>query len=75
MMLTSDPRRWPAEKFGGMAGVIRVFDPYMYRSLMMEEGMTEEEFSAKCVAQLEETIMYEGPNNIAAMFLETVTGT
>jgi taurine--2-oxoglutarate transaminase len=41
----------------------------------MQDGMTEEEFSAKCVAQLEETIMYEGPNNIAAMFLETVTGT
>ncbi len=75
MMLTSDPRRWPAEKSGGMAGVIRVFDPYMYRSLLHHDGMTEEEFSAKCVAQLEETIIYEGPNNIAAMFLETVTGT
>jgi taurine---2-oxoglutarate transaminase len=75
MMLTGDPRRWPVEQHGGMSGVVRVFDPYMYRSILYEEGMTEEEFSARCILQLEETIMYEGPNNIAAMIMETVTGT
>jgi taurine--2-oxoglutarate transaminase len=75
IMLTGDPRRWPVEQHGGMSGIIRVFDPYMYRSLMFREGMTEEEFSAVMVQQLDETIMYEGPNNIAAMIMETVTGT
>lgn len=71
--LTGDPRRWQNEP--GMPGVVRVFDPFMYRSLLFREGMSEEEFSVMMLAQLEETIMYEGPNNIAAMFLETVTGT
>lgn len=37
--------------------------------------MTDEEFSAVMVEQLEETILYENPDDIAAMFLETVTGT
>jgi len=73
IQLTGDPRRWPNEP--GMGGVIRAFDPYMYRSHLYQEGMPEEEFSAKCLQQLEETIMYEGPQNIAAMFIETVTGT
>lgn len=58
-----------------MGGVVRVFDPYKYRSLLYKDGMPDEEFSHIMVQQLEETIMYEGPNNIAAMFLETVTGT
>lgn len=74
MMLTGDPRRW-ANEANGMGGVVRVFDPYMYRSLMYREGMTEEEFSEVMVKQLEETILYENPNDIAGMFLETVTGT
>ena len=65
MMLTGDPRRWPNEKGGGMGGIVRVFDPYKYRSLMYREGMSEEEFSAIMVQQLEETIQYEGPSNIA----------
>lgn len=55
--------------------MVRVFDPYMYRSQLYREGMSEEEFSAAMVDQLEETILYENPDNIAAMFLETVTGT
>jgi len=75
MMLTGDPRRWPSEMGGGMPGVVRAFDPYMYRSLLYRPGMSEEEFSALILKQLEEQIIYENPNNIAAMFLETVTGT
>jgi taurine--2-oxoglutarate transaminase len=74
MMLTGDPRRW-ANEASGMGGIVRVFDPYKYRSLLYREGMTDEEFSAVMVKQLEETIIYENPNNIAAMILETVTGT
>jgi len=73
--LTGDSRRWFAEKHGAMPGVVRVFDPYMYRSLLYRDGMSETEFSAVMIQQLEETIQYEGAENIAAFFLETVTGT
>jgi len=58
-----------------MGGVIRAFDPYKYRSLLYQPGMTDEEFSAVCLKQLEEQIIYENPESIAAMFIETVTGT
>jgi taurine--2-oxoglutarate transaminase len=74
MMLTGDPRRWPNER-GGMGGIVRVFDPYKYRSLMYRDGMTDEEFSDIMIKQLEETILYENPDDIAAMIMETVTGT
>jgi len=71
--LTGDPRRWANEP--GIPGVVRVFDPYRYRSQLYTEGDTEEQFSQKCLDQIEEVIMYEGPHTIAAFFLETVTGT
>lgn len=74
MTLTGDPRRWPHET-ASMPGVIRVFDPYMYRSQLYRDNMTEEEFSTAILQQLEETIIFENPNNIAAMIIETVTGT
>ncbi len=32
-------------------------------------------FSQKCLDQIEETLMYEGPQNVAAFIFETVTGT
>eukprot|EP01127_Copromyxa_protea_P015915 TRINITY_DN464_c0_g1_i2.p1 TRINITY_DN464_c0_g1~~TRINITY_DN464_c0_g1_i2.p1 ORF type:complete len:386 (+),score=120.67 TRINITY_DN464_c0_g1_i2:535-1692(+) len=72
-ILGGDARRIPNEP--GMGGVVRFFDPYMYRSHLYTEGMSEEEFSAKCLAQLEEQMIYEDPKTIAAVFIETVTGT
>lgn len=75
IMLTGDPRRWPNESGAPMGNIIRVFDPYQYRSLLYQDGMSQKEFSSICLKQLEETILYENPDNIAAMFLETVTGT
>ncbi len=69
--LTGDPRRWPAEP--SIPGVIRVFDPYEYRCTFNANGC--EGCSMPCVAHIEETIQYEGPNNIAAFIIETVTGT
>jgi taurine--2-oxoglutarate transaminase len=71
--LTGDPRRWPNEP--SLPGVIKVFDPYKYRSHLYKEGMSDEEFSFKILAQLEETLMYENPESVAAIFLEPVTGT
>jgi len=73
ILLTGDPRRWPNEP--GMPGVLRAFDPYRYRSHLHNEGDTDEVFSQKCLNQLEEMMTYENPQSIAAIILETVTGT
>jgi taurine--2-oxoglutarate transaminase len=71
--LTGDPRRWANEP--GYPGIIRVFDPYKYRSHLYVEGDSDAVFSQKCLGQLEETLMYEGPQTVAAIFIEPVTGT
>ena len=68
--LTGDPRRWPTEP--GMPGVVRVMDPRPYE---FSFGTTDEEITKNNLIYLEEIIQYEGPKNIAAMFIETVTGT
>jgi taurine---2-oxoglutarate transaminase len=70
MMLTGDPRRWPNEP--GMGGVVRVFDPKPYD---VSWGNTDAEIVENNLRYVNETIQYEGPHTIAAMFIETVTGT
>jgi len=66
MALTGDPRRWSTEP--GMPGVIHVLDPYHG----VERGWDSTEQS---LAILEEIVQLEGSQNIAAFFLETVSGT
>jgi taurine--2-oxoglutarate transaminase len=66
MALTGDPRRWSAEP--GMPGVVHVLDPYHG----IERGWESAEQS---LATLEEIVQLEGPQTIAAFFLETVSGT
>lgn len=70
MQLTGDPRRWANEP--GPPGFIRVMDPTPYNYSF---GTTEAEQTANNLRYLEEVIMYEGPQTIAAMMIETVTGT
>lgn len=70
MQLTGDPRRWANEP--GMPGVVRVMGPQPYD---FSFGDTDEERCARNLQHLEEIIQYEGPQNIAAMFVESVTGT
>ena len=70
MQLTGDPRRWPNEP--GMPGIVRVMDPKPYNYSF---GQTEEEITKNNLQYVEEVIEYEGPGNIAAMFIESVTGT
>lgn len=70
MQLTGDPRRWPNEP--GTPGIIRVMDPRPYSYVF---GTTEAEQTEEHLRYLEEVIMYEGPHTIAAMIIETVTGT
>jgi taurine--2-oxoglutarate transaminase len=64
--LTGDPRRWAAEP--GIPGVVHVPDPYHG----IQRGWDD---VALALANLEEIIQLEGPQTIAAFFLETVTGT
>jgi taurine--2-oxoglutarate transaminase len=71
--LTGDPRRWANEP--GIPGVVRFFDPYAYRSHLFREGDSEEAFTRRCLDEVEEILAYEGAQTIAAIFIETVTGT
>jgi taurine---2-oxoglutarate transaminase len=71
MTLTGDPRRWANEP--GLPGVIRAFDPYEYRCSFGQKSCSS--CRMLCLSHIEEMIMYEGPNNIAAVFIESVTGT
>jgi taurine--2-oxoglutarate transaminase len=71
--LTGDPRRWANEP--GIPGVVRFFDPYKYRSHLYREGDTDAMFTRRCLDEIEEIIQYEGGHTIAAIFIETVTGT
>lgn len=74
--LTGDPRRWAWEPTV-MPGVVHFLDPYRYRSTFhrLNPNISEEEFSNDYLNHLEEIIMMEGPNTIAAIIIETVTGT
>lgn len=59
--------------FGPRApGFVHVSAPYLYRN--MPEGMSESEFVAALVQELEETIAREGAETIAAMIGEPVQG-
>src|SRR6266513_1568843 len=68
--LTGDPRRWPAEP--GLPGVVRMLDPYTYRC---PAGHPDPCPVCTGAPHLEEILMYEGPQTVAAVILETVTGT
>jgi taurine--2-oxoglutarate transaminase len=76
MALTGDPRRLAWEP-NLMPGVVHFLDPYRYRSTFhrRDPDLPEEEFTQDYLDHLEEIIMYEGPQTIAAVILETVTGT
>jgi taurine--2-oxoglutarate transaminase len=61
-----------------MTGVVHFLDPYRYRSTFHQNGqsdISEAAFSLDYLNHLEEIIKYEGPETIAAIMLETVTGT
>lgn len=76
MALSGDPRRQSWEP-AVMPGVVHFLDPYRYRSTFhrAQTGVSEQQFTQDYLNHLEEIIQYEGPQTIAAIFLETVTGT
>lgn len=67
---TGDPRRHPVEP--GIPGIVRVFDPYCYRCVF---GQEPETCHRECVTHIEEVVKFEGPDRVAALLLEGVTGT
>ncbi len=76
MAATGDPRRVSWEPTV-MPGVVHFLDPYRYRSTFHRgnPGISEAEFSQDYLNHLEEIIQYEGPQTIAAVMIEPVTGT
>jgi taurine--2-oxoglutarate transaminase len=76
MALTGDPRRIAWEP-GLMPGVVHFLDPYRYRSTFHRTNpeISEVEFCQDYLNHLEEIIRYEGPETIAAILIESVTGT
>lgn len=68
--LTGEPRRYTLEP--GIPGFIKFFDPYIYREAIA--FASEEEASKYYLTKLEEQIQYEGANQIAAIVMETITG-
>ena len=73
---TGDPRRWAWEP-AVMPGVVHFLDPYRYRSTFHARGEepSESKFTQDYLDHLEEIITYEGAETIAAVIVETVTGT
>lgn len=76
MAVTGDPRRITWEPTL-MSGVVHFLDPYRYRSTFhrTNPNISEEEFTRDYLNHLEEIILYEGPESIAAIMMESVTGT
>ena len=76
MAATGDPRRviWEPNL---MTGIVHFLDPDRYRSTFHRTNpdIPEAEFARDYVNHLEEIIQYEGPETIAAILMESVTGT
>lgn len=72
LSLTGDPRHHLTR--ADMPGIVRMLDPYVYR---LPTGHTDPALCpvARGGPHLEELLMYENPNTVAAVILETVVGT
>lgn len=68
--LTGEPRRYALEP--GIPGFVKFFDPYVYREAI--EFESEEVATKYYLTKLREQILYEGPDSVAAIVMETVTG-
>lgn len=68
--LTGDPRRWAAEP--GIPGVVRAMDPYRYRCRWCGDRPA---CTLDCLNHIEDVLMYEGPQTVAAIIVESVVGT
>ncbi|MBC7241375.1 MAG: aminotransferase class III-fold pyridoxal phosphate-dependent enzyme [Anaerolineae bacterium] len=69
LALTGDPYRHPVEPL--IPGVVHFLDPYCYRCPF---GWTRETCHRECIDHVEHMIQLEGPDHIAGIVLEGVTG-
>lgn len=69
LALTGDPYRQSHEAL--IPDVVHVHDPYCYRCPF---GQEKETCGRECIGHMEQTIELEGPDRIAAIVLEGVTG-
>jgi taurine---2-oxoglutarate transaminase len=67
---SGDNRRWANEP--AISGIVRVQDPYPYRCNFKDCG---EVCSMACGHNIEDVLNFEGPENVAAILVEVVTGT
>lgn len=68
--LTGEPRRYPLEP--GIPGFVKFMDPYVYQDYL--RFASEEEATKYYLAKLDEQLQYENPAAVAAIVLETITG-
>lgn len=68
--MTGDPRRWPNDH--GNTGTVHFWGPFLYRSPFHAD--TEERECQRALEHLEQTIIYEGAETIAAVVLEAIPG-
>lgn len=71
-MLTGEPRHFANEP--GPAGFIKYDGPYAYRAPHQVKFKDEDDVADFYLELLENQVRYEGPENIAAIFIETVVG-
>lgn len=69
MSITGDPRRLPNEP--GIPGIVRIWDPFCYRCFFDKKYP---ECNVFCAEQIREVIEVEGPQEIAGMIVEAITG-
>ncbi len=72
LSLTGDPRHHLTR--ADMPGVVRMLDPYCYRCPMNHINIADCPVCSGA-PHLEEILMYENPNTVAAIILEPVVGT
>jgi taurine--2-oxoglutarate transaminase len=69
--VTGDPRRFPSDYSD--SGVVHFMPAYLYRSYF--SSTTEAEETERALRHLEDMIVLEGPQSIAALILESIPGT
>lgn len=68
--LTGEPRRYACEP--GIPGFVKFIDPYLYRAPV--SFASEEAATAYYLNQLRDQVIYEGRESVAAIFMESITG-
>ena len=69
LAMTGDPRTWAVD--ANQSGYVKMLDPFPFHFQWDEDPVKS---VAKCLDALHDQILWEGPNSIAAIFLEPVTG-